>query len=150
MLFRSALTWNLDNWLYTAKGGTRYRFTRGRWESEKCESQADNQWGVGMDDTGTLLFSHDSFPGRGFQQPWYAWALLAQKSGGRYVRPRLAPADTDAEFQQIFPVHKIGDRQDRPDKSFTSACGVSIYRGDAMPELRGDIDRKSTRLNSSH
>ena len=58
---------------------------------------------------------------------------------GATCGPRLAPADTDAEFQQIFPVHKIGDRQDRPDKSFTSACGVSIYRGDAMPELRGDM-----------
>lgn len=135
----SALTWNLDNWLYTAGGGWRYRFSRGKWEAEKCESQMDNQWGVGMDDVGTLFFSHNSFPGRGFQQPWYAWSLLAQKSAGRYVRPRLGPADTDAEFHRIFPVCKTGDRQDTPDRFFTSACGISIYRGDAMPDLRGDM-----------
>lgn len=135
----SALTWNLDNWLYTAGGGWRYRFTRGKWEAEKCESQMDNQWGLGMDDAGTLFFSHNSFPGRGFQQPWYAWSLLAQKSGGHYVRPRLGPADTDAEFHRIFPVCKTGDRQDTPDRFFTSACGISIYRGDAMPDLRGDM-----------
>lgn len=135
----SALTWTLDNWMYTAKGGWRHRFTRGVWESEKCESQTDNQWGMGMDDIGTLFFSHNSFPGRGFQQPWNAWSLLAHKSGGRYTRPKLAPHDTTDEFHQIYPVHSVGDRQNNPDKAFTSACGISIYRGDAMPDLRGDM-----------
>lgn len=135
----SALSWNIDNWLYTAKGGWRHRFAHGKLESEKCETQTDNQWGLGMDDVGTLFFSHNSFPGRGFQQPWYAWSLLPGKSGGRYVRPSLGSADTDAAFHRIYPVHKIGDRQDTPNTLFTSACGISIYRGDAMPALRGDM-----------
>lgn len=135
----SGLLWNLDNWLYTAKGGWRYRFTRGSWEAEKCEAQQDNQWGLGMDDVGTLYFSHNSFPGRGFQQPWYAWSLLPIKSGGRYTRPRITPHDTTEEFHQIFPLPHVGDRQDSPNKTFTSCCGISIYRGDALPDLRGDM-----------
>lgn len=135
----SGLLWNIDNWLYTAEGGWRHRFTRGVWESEECEAQQDNQWGLGMDDVGTLYFSHNSYPGRSFQQPWYAWSLLPFKTGPKHLRPRLGPTDTDAAFHRIYPIHKIGDRANRAGQEFTSACGISIYRGDALPDLQGNM-----------
>jgi putative heme-binding domain-containing protein len=135
----SGLLWNLDNWLYTAEGGWRHRFTRGKWETEKCESQSDNQWGLGMDDVGNLFFSHNSFPGRWFQQPWYAWSLLPFKTGPKHPRPRLGQSDTDEAFHRTYPIHTIGDRVNQPDRSFTSACGISIYRGNSIPKLAGHM-----------
>ena len=136
----SSLTWNLDNWMYTTQGGTRFRFTRGKWEAEKCEAEF-NQWGLGMDDVGTMFFSQNSIPGRGFQQPWYEWNLIAAKAKGRYKRPSLSAGEveTDEPFQHIYPINPTADRHEGPDESYTSACGISIYRGDAMPDLHGDM-----------
>lgn len=133
----SALTWNLDNWLYTAEGGERHRFTRGKWETERCFSEF-NQWGMGMDDVGNLYYSQNSIPGRGFQQPWYAWNLIGEKmQWKRFERPSLG-TDTDAAFQLIYPIFPVGDRGEDMGRSWTSACGLSIYRGDALPaEMRG-------------
>ena len=139
----SGLLWNIDNWMYTAEGGRRHRFTNGTWVTERCQAQGDNQWGLGMDDEGTLFFSHNSFPGRGFQQPWYAWSLWQRKSEGKVSeRPSLVTGygETDAAFQQLYPIHAVADRHDNGiDRKWTSACGISIYRGDAMPDLYGDM-----------
>lgn len=135
----SALTWNIDNWMYTAQGGQRHRFTRGKWETRRTQSEF-NQWGLGMDDTGLLFFSQNSIPGRGFQQPWHAWELIGERmKWGRFERPGLGP-ETDAEFQKVFPLFPVGDRNEAMGRSWTSACGLSIYRGDALPEeMRGAL-----------
>ncbi len=129
----SALTWNLDNWLYTAQGGHRFRFTRGKWESERILEEF-NQWGMGMDDTGLLYHSQNSIPGRNFNQPWYYWNLIGErKKWARFARPSLGP-ETDADFQLTYRAQPIGDRADVCEKSWTSASGLSIYRGDALPD----------------
>ncbi|MEQ1860702.1 MAG: protein containing Coagulation factor 5/8 type, partial [Chthoniobacteraceae bacterium] len=134
----SALTWNLDNWIYTAQGGRRHRFTRGKWETERVLEEF-NQWGMGMDDTGTLFFSQNSIPGRGFNQPWHEWSLIGERlKWKRFARPSLGP-ETDEAFQLTYRAQPIGDRADVCEKSWTSACGLSIYRGDALPECRGDL-----------
>jgi len=135
----SALTWNVDNWIYTAAGGTRHRFTRGKWETERTLTEF-NQWGMGMDDTGVQFYSQNAIPGRSFQQPWYAWNLIGEKTGWKkFERPSLGK-DTDGAFQKIYPLFPVGDRSETMGGSWTSACGLSIYRGDALPEeMRGTM-----------
>ena len=129
----SALTWGLDNWIYTAQGGERVRYAPGgEWKTEKILNEF-NQWGMGMDDLGTTYYSQNSIPGRGFQQPWIYWNLIGEKNQWkRFERPNLGP-DTDAAFQLIYPIFPVGDRQENMGRSWTSACGLSIYRGDALP-----------------
>lgn len=136
----SALTWNLDNWMYTAQGGHRFRFTRGRWESERVLEDLSNQWGLGMDDTGMLFHSTNHVPGRNFNQHWYYWNLIGEKlNWQRFQRPSLGP-ETDEAFQRTYRTQPIGDRADTARTSWTSACGLSIYRGDVLPaEFQGNM-----------
>lgn len=136
----SALTWNLDNWMYTAQGGRRYRFTRGRWESERVLEQMTNQWGLGMDDTGVMYHSTNHVPGRNFNQHWYYWNLIGERwSWPRFTRPEIGP-EAEPGFQLTYRVQPIGDRADQARTSWTSASGLSIYRGDALPaEFQGNL-----------
>lgn len=130
----SALTWNLDNWMYTAQGGLRFRYTRGRWETERVFEQLSNQWGLGMDDTGMMFYSTNHVPGRSFNQHWYYWNLIGEKKKwARFMRPDIGP-ETDAAFQATYRTQPIGDRSDAARTTWTSACGISIYRGDALPD----------------
>lgn len=134
----SALTWGLDNWLITAQGRERIRYRGGEWISEKVFNEF-NQWGMGMDDMGNTYYSQNSIPGRSFQQPWIYWNLIGEAVGWKkFERPSLGP-DTDAAFQSIYPIFPVGDRQEPMNRSWTSACGLSIYRGDALPEMVGDM-----------
>lgn len=135
----SALTWNIDNWLYTAQGGLRFRYTDGKLRTERVLEEF-NQWGMGMDDTGVMFHSQNSIPGRNFNQHWYYWNLIGERrQWKRFTRPTFGP-ETDADFQLTYRTQPIGDRADVCEKSWTSACGLSIYRGDALPvELYGNM-----------
>jgi mono/diheme cytochrome c family protein/glucose/arabinose dehydrogenase len=135
----SGLTWAMDNWLYTAQGGLRYRLIDGKWVGERVASEF-NQWGLGMDDTGTLFFSMNSIPGRSFQQHWYYWNLIGErKNWERFERPSLG-RDTDEAFQRTYRLFPIGGRAEEPRNTWTSGCGLSIYRGDVLPaDFRGDM-----------
>ena len=136
----SALTWALDNWIYTAQGGKRFRYTRGRWESEQVLEMLSNQWGMGMDDTGMLYFSTNHVPGRNFNQHWYYWNLIGERrEWRRFGLPTIGP-ETDDEFQLTFRAQPIGNRADKPRARWTSACGISIFRGDALPpDFQGNL-----------
>ena len=136
----SGLTWNLDNWMYTAQGGRRFRFTRGRWESERVLEQMTNQWGLGMDDTGVMYYSTNHVPGRNFNQHWYYWNLIGERwNWPRFNRPEIGP-EAAPGFQLTYRVQPIGDRADQARTSWTSASGLSIYRGDALPaEAQGNL-----------
>ena len=90
----SGLTWAMDNWLYTAQGGLRYRWAGGKLRSKRVATEA-NQWGFGMDDMGRLFFSNNNQPARSFHQPWYYWNLIGErKNWERFERASLC-ADTD-------------------------------------------------------
>jgi putative membrane-bound dehydrogenase-like protein len=135
----SALTWNFDNWMYTAQGGERFRIKKGKWEKERVLGEF-NQWGLGVDDWGNMYFSQNEIPGRDFQQPWDELNLIGERNKwARFTRPKLGP-DTDGAFQRVYRIFPVGDRGETPEANYTSACGVSIYRGDALPpDTYGDM-----------
>jgi len=131
----SGLMWNIDNYMYTTVEATRYRFTRGKVETEPLKAHY-GQWGIAADDTGRLIFNTagGENPGLGFQfNPVYAEFD---------ARGELADG-----FVQVFPLLKFTDVQGGPQRlwpggglnHFTGCAGGSIYRGDALPaDLEGD------------
>ena len=100
----SALTWNFDNWMYTAQGGERYRIKNGKWEKERVLGEF-NQWGLGVDDWGNMYFSQNEIPGRDFQQPWERAEphRRAEPIGPASPGPSSDP-DTDGAFQRVYRI----------------------------------------------
>ncbi|NND98618.1 MAG: c-type cytochrome [Pirellulaceae bacterium] len=134
----SGLVWAIDNWIYLSRGRERYRFTDGSWNVEKIEFDW-NQWGLDQDDTGRLFFNANSEPLKSFQQHPIYWSQIASRAKGRWRKPTLG-GDYPPEFLNMFSTCRYGDRgEDHAYRSFTSATGGSVYRGDALPpEIRGD------------
>ncbi len=131
----SGLMWNIDNWIYTTVEPTRYRYTRGKVETEKLNAHL-GQWGIALDDEGRTFFNTagGEDPGFGFQvNPVYADVRLKDEK---------APG-----FVTVYPLLKFTDVQGGPQRlapggglnHFTGCAGGSIYRGDALPsDLYGD------------
>ncbi|QDT43859.1 F5/8 type C domain protein [Gimesia alba] len=133
----SALTWGIDNWIYSARlGSQRHRFRNGKWESERIYGD-HGQWGLAMDDVGRFFLS-----AAGGEKPAYGFQQLPQ-----YGRLNL-PGELEPNFEAVYPIVKMVDVQGglgRVDKErgglnrFTGCAGQSIYRGDQMPDdFKGD------------
>jgi len=133
----SALTWGLDNWIYSARLGTkRHRFTNGKWKTEQVYGD-NGQWGLAMDDLGRFFLS-----AAGGEKPAYGFQQLPQ-----YGKMSL-PGELEQDFQAVFPIVEMVDVQGglgRVDKKrgglnrFTGCAGQSIYRGDQLPDdFNGD------------
>ena len=133
----SGLMWGLDNWIYSARLGTkRHRFTKGKWESEQIFGD-NGQWGLAMDDVGRFFLS-----AAGGEKPAYGFQQLPQ-----YGKISL-PGELEQDFEAVFPIVEMVDVQGglgRVDKErgglnrFTGCAGQSIYRGDQLPDdFNGD------------
>ena len=131
----SALTWGIDNWLYTAMGGERLRVRGDSLHSEALPS-AFAQWGLAVDDLGRQFFSS-----AGGERPAYDF-----QRHPRYGRASL-PGELADDFVSVFPIIATpdvqgGEGRQRPDGSlnhFTGCCGQTIFRGDALPaDCAGD------------
>ncbi len=132
----SGLLWNIDNYIYTSVENTRYRYTRGKVETEPLGSHQMGQWGLTFDDTGRVFCNTagGENPGWGFQvNPLY---------GDIRLKGELSEG-----FVAVYPLLKLTDVQGGPSRHypggglnhFTGCAGGSIYRGDALPaDLEGD------------
>lgn len=134
----SGLIWAIDNWIYLSRGRERFRFVGGKFELDKIEFDW-NQWGLDQDDTGRLFFNANSEPLKSFQQHPIYWNQIASRANGRWRKPNIG-SDYVPDFLNMHSTCKYGDRgEDHAYRSFTSATGGSIYRGDALPaDIRGD------------
>jgi len=132
----SGITWGIDNWIYTARLGTkRHRFIGDKWTSEQIYGD-NGQWGLAMDDMGRFFAS-----AAGGEKPVYGFQQLPQ-----YGKLNL-PGEREKNFEAVFPVVKMVDVQgglgrvgDRGGLNrFTGCAGQSIYRGDRLPaDMNGD------------
>lgn len=125
----SALTYGIDNWLYTAMGGERLRWRGGKsWRQEITSEFA--QWGLAVDDLGRQFFcsAGGERPAYGFQRhPRYGSASLEGELANDFmaVFPAIATPDVQG-----------GENRLRPDGTlnhFTGCCGQSIFRGTLLP-----------------
>jgi putative membrane-bound dehydrogenase-like protein len=130
----SALTWGIDNWLYTAMSGERLRLRGNELTSEPVSSEFA-QWGLAVDDLGRQFFASagGERPAYGFQRhPRYGRAGFDGElaPGFTTVYPAVATPDVQGG------AGRIGD--DGALNHMTGCCGQSIYRGDLLPDCRGD------------
>jgi len=132
----SALQWGIDNYLYSAQLGRRFRFTHDTWEVDHIFG-GSSQWGLAMDDEGRLFCSAagGENPAYGFQQyPAYGNLTLPGETAEGFAEtfPAVQTLDTQGGLGRIHPIKGSLNH-------FTGCCGQSIFRGDRLPhDLLGD------------
>ncbi|MBI1375641.1 MAG: hypothetical protein GC159_23265 [Phycisphaera sp.] len=138
----SGLIWNLDNWIYISYGQQRFRFTDGTWKAESLHGNWA-QWGLDHDDVGRVFYSANSEPVKSIQLPRQYWSLIQKRTGERPASGE--PLDFGKPYAPEFAKAKnlcpVDDRggSTPPFKGFTSTCGQSVFRGDALPiDVRGN------------
>jgi glucose/arabinose dehydrogenase/mono/diheme cytochrome c family protein len=133
---RSGLVWNLDNKIYVSVESRRYNYQNGKLIPEGYRERPGGQWGLANDNYGRIFLSSAGAetPALNFQQnPFY---------GRLDLRDQYT-----AEFKSVWPIVSTPDVQGgvkrlRPDSTlnhFTGGGGQTIYRGDKMPDLAGDL-----------
>jgi mono/diheme cytochrome c family protein len=134
----SALTWGVDNRVYTAQLGSR-RFKLGadlKWTSEPSYGRG-SQWGIAQDDLGRFISSAAGGEngGFGFQQaPIYGALSLSGELDPDFqtLYPRMQTVDVQGGFGRVHPLKGTVNHM-------TACAGGSIYRGDRLPaEVYGD------------
>ena len=127
-------TWALDNWIYSANSGTRFRRVDGEWK--KSPTATRGQWGLTQDDFGRLFHNSNSDHLRAdylpaeylVRNPFYRGAASTiQPLKDQTVWPSRVNPGVNRGYQ---------DKTLRPDgtlASYTAACGPGIYRGDNFP-----------------
>ncbi|MDQ8182929.1 discoidin domain-containing protein [Pelagicoccus sp. SDUM812005] len=131
----SGLLWSIDNWIYETYTKSRYRIDGEGMRTEET-LYGGGQWGLTQDAAGRLYYSTagGEDPAFGFQFP--------------IVYGRVVVEDEQAKgFREVFPLDQTPDvqgglkrlRDDNTLNKFTGVGGQSIYLGDAMPELQGNL-----------
>ncbi len=131
----NSLTSAIDNWIYSMDHTRRYRFADGKWLKEPSAKRA--QFGMSQDNFGRLFYNANSDQLRGDMVPSH---YLAKAAPGARL-PGLGVQSV--KDQSVWPIrvnpgvnrgYQAGTlRNDFTLWKFTAACGVSIYRGDALP-----------------
>jgi mono/diheme cytochrome c family protein/glucose/arabinose dehydrogenase len=137
----NAPTWMMDNWIWLAECPHRFRWRSGRWERDRGLGRG--QWGLTQDDRGRVFYNYNQDILRCDLLP-AEWFLN---------HPRLSRSATSLNHatmtsRTVWPGHPTpsatGRRNPtvvfRPDGSLKAAdatCAPLIYRGDALPQFRG-------------
>ncbi len=127
----------IDNWMYNAKSTERHKFVDGKLIAEKTIFRG--QWGVTQDDYGRLFYNYENSSLHADLLP-AEYVLRNRHIGGRSsygLNTKVA-----AKAQEVFPVRvtpgiTLGGTELRKDgtlRTFTIACGPSIYRGTQFPD----------------
>lgn len=136
----NSLTLAMDNWIYSMDHTRRYRFDNGQWIKEANPKRA--QYGLSQDNFGRLFYNSNSDQLRGDLVP----SVYALKATGSTKLPGVGMQI--AKDQSVWPA-RINPGVNRGYQTatlrdnftlakFTAACGVSIYRGDALPDCLGN------------
>ena len=138
----SGLMWNLDNNIYLSYNIERYRFTDGNWKSEKQRGHW-TQWGLTHNDAGDIYWCHNSDPVVSpYLHPKY-WENVKRLAGKEIHGVPLDMGKPYApDFMRVKSLCLLNDRGGAAAevRSFTSACGQSVFRGHKLPrEDYGDF-----------
>jgi len=132
----NGLMWGLDNWIYNAKDGTRYRFLNSK--LEKSTTSFNGQWGITQDDVGRIYYNTNSYPLYGNLLP--ASRLLRNSNLKNAVGVAVGLRAT-SEVWPSRPTPGVNRgyqagvlRADGTLFAWTGACGPHIYRGSLLPE----------------
>lgn len=137
----NGLDLNIDNWIYSAKSAFRYRLKDGKWLKEATTFRG--QWGISHDDQGRLFYNDNSNPLYGdYYRP-------NQLNRNEYYNNREGENEVILASRRVYPLQAtsvnrgyikgILDEEGKL-KTFTSACGPAIYRGEALgADYQGDV-----------
>ncbi len=129
---------SLDNWMYSANATIRHRFRDGKLIEDATNYRG--QWGITQDDYGRLFFNYENRPLHADLFP-SAYALRNKNVDLRRSAMGMN-YDVGGSAREVFPIRvtpgiTLGGNELRDDgtlRTFTIACGPSIYRGDQFPE----------------
>lgn len=130
----------MDNWIYNAKEGHRYRRQGKEWIRD--ETEARGQWGICQDDFGRLIYNYNHSQLHGDLVP--PNTLTRNPNHEPSTGLSVGITSTNA----VFPIRPTLasnrgyipgalDDQGRI-QEFTSACAPLIYRGDLFSEFSGN------------
>ncbi len=135
-------TWFLDNWIYCANHGSRYRFKDGKWITDAVLSRG--QWGLSQDDYGRPFYNYsgDFLSANFVPEPLYK--RNPNFPGGSGVGVSVL------QDQSCWPSHPTPGvnrgydptqlRKDGTLAYSTSTCGAGVYRGALFPpEFLGNV-----------
>lgn len=131
----NGLLYNIDNWIYSAKGRKRYRKVDDKWEIEATSYRG--QWGITNDPYGRLYYNDNSnglygdyvLPNTNFQNP--------------YLDDYLGITEYMLRERDIYPIHATSINrgyvegaleEDGRVKNMTSACGPYYQKSNTWPE----------------
>ena len=119
----------LDNWIYSAKSGKRYRKVNGKWLIERTHFRG--QWGISQDDQGRLFYNNNS---ENLQGDYFTPGLGASNEN----QQRLSGfSESIIKNNRVFPIRQTpgvnraymeGILDDSLKLvNFTAACGPVIF-----------------------
>lgn len=130
----------MDNWIYNAKEGHRYRRSGDEWIRDETEERG--QWGISQDDQGRLFYNYNhsqlhsdiappnTLTRNPHHEPSTGLSVGVTSTNAVFpIRPNLA---TNRGY-----IPGALDENDRI-KEFTSACSPFIYRESLFPDFAGN------------
>ena len=133
----SGPVWAIDNWLYTSYNAYRLRWSPDGQTKKETTAPNGGQWGVSQDDWGKLWFVNAG----GEKGPVNFQTGIVY--GAFNTKDQF-----EAGFDAVWPLVGLADVQGGEPRyreengtlnHFTATCGGEIYRGDKLPELKGDL-----------
>src|SRR3954469_11206636 len=131
----NGLLWAMDNWIYSANYGFRFRNTDGKWQ--KDATTVRGQWGITQDDFGRLFHNSNSDQLRGDLVPSHYVKKRASGTKLKGLNEQIAkdqstyPIRVNPGVNRGYQVKQL--RTNGTLATFTAACGPVIYRGDNFP-----------------
>ncbi len=130
----------MDNWIYNAKEGHRYRRQGDQWIRQITEKRG--QWGICQDDWGRLFYNYN-------HSQLHADLVPANRLGrNAHHEPSTGLSVGVTVTNQVFPIRptRAANRGYIPGalddhgriREFTSACAPLIYRAGLFPEFFGN------------
>ncbi|QDV25486.1 DUF7133 domain-containing protein [Aureliella helgolandensis] len=124
----------LDNWMYSANATQRHKFTDGKLIEEPTRYRG--QWGITQDDYGRLFYNYENSPLHGDLFPAEYLSRNNHLGLSEGLNVNIAAQDREVFPIRVTPGITLGANELRDDgtlRTFTIACGPSIYRGDQFP-----------------
>ncbi len=138
----------LDNWMYSADCTFRHKFIDGKLIAEPITRRG--QWGVAQDDYGRLFYNYEnsSLHADLLPEEYTRRNDHFNSESGRQNSTSGLNINLAVNANEVFPIRvnpgiTLGGTELRADgrlRTFTIACGPSIYRGDQFPaEFYGGV-----------
>ncbi len=133
----NGLMHGIDNWMHSADSSSRHRFRDGKLITEPAFHRG--QWGMTQDDYGRLFYNYENRPLHADLFPaHYAFRNRNIRAGRSTpgLNETIIPRTDEVYPIRVTPGITLGGNELREDgtlRTFTIACGPSIYRGTQFP-----------------